>query len=321
MSEYSIIFSNVTKEYTMAKTMKDQFLSFFANGKNVPKFKALNDVNFKIKKGDVVGLIGLNGSGKSTAANLMIEATAPTVGSVDIYGHLELIAIGVGLNNELTGIENIRQKCFMMGMTRKEINEVMPDIIEFSELGEFIHQPLKKYSSGMRSRLGFSISIQTNPDILVVDEALSVGDKAFAAKSLKAIQGLTKSERTVVFVSHSNQQIKEFCNHVIWLDKGKVIADTDNVDEVLKAYDKYVVGFRKDKNTKPFYEEKATNVGKNESEIVLDADVIEYDESEYYDLSVKTKKPLMQRILLAGIYSLIVLLCFLLGVILGLIIF
>lgn len=266
---YSIIFSNVTKEYAMTKTMKDRLLVFLTKAKSVTRFKALDDVSFEIKKGEVVGLIGLNGSGKSTLANLMIEATAPTKGKVTVNGHLELIAIGVGLNGELTGIENIKQKCFMMGMSKKQIEKIIPDIIEFSELGEFIYQPIKKYSSGMKSRLGFAISIQADPDVLVVDEALSVGDRAFADKCLKVIQDLTKTEKTVIFVSHSNQQIKQFCDHVIWLDRGKVVADSDNLDSVLGAYDTYVTEKKKNKDAIPTYvEDKVVTLQETSSETV-----------------------------------------------------
>ncbi len=266
---YSIVFSNVTKEYAMTKTMKDRLLVFLTKAKSVTRFKALDDVSFEIKKGEVVGLIGLNGSGKSTLANLMIEATAPTKGKVTVNGHLELIAIGVGLNGELTGIENIKQKCFMMGMSKKQIEKIIPDIIEFSELGEFIYQPIKKYSSGMKSRLGFAISIQADPDVLVVDEALSVGDRAFADKCLKVIQGLTKTDKTVIFVSHSNQQIKQFCDHVIWLDRGKVVADSDNLDSVLGAYDTYVTEKKKNKDAIPTYvEDKVVALAESASETV-----------------------------------------------------
>jgi len=250
---YPIEFSQVTKEYVMAKTTKEKLFAFFTNSKKVPHYTALHEVSFKVRKGEVLGLIGLNGSGKSTIANLMIEATAPTRGNVFVQGHIELIAIGVGLSNELTGIENIYQKCYMMGMSKKQIADVLDDIISFAELGEFIHQPIKKYSSGMRSRLGFSISIQANPDILIVDEALSVGDKAFAAKCLQRIQNLIMTDKTVIFISHSNTQIKQFCNHVIWLDKGKIIADSSNLDAVLASYDDFVVQKKKNHNINPQY--------------------------------------------------------------------
>ena len=289
---YTIEFSKVTKEYAMVKTLKEKLLVFFTKAKKVSHFTALNNVSFKIKKGEVVGLIGLNGSGKSTIANLMIEATAPTTGNITVNGHIELIAIGVGLNNELTGMENIYQKCYMMGMSKKQILDVIDDIIEFSELGEFIHQPIKKYSSGMRSRLGFSISIQANPDILIIDEALSVGDKAFADKCLIRIRELILSDKTVIFVSHSNAQIKQFCDHVIWLDKGKVIADSDDLNGVLTAYDQFVQKKKKNIDAVPIYN------GKN----LLDT--IEYtvtDEKEDIDIVVtenisKEKNTLLQKI-------------------------
>ncbi|MGL5043162.1 MAG: ABC transporter ATP-binding protein [Culicoidibacterales bacterium] len=305
VKSYSILFSHVTKEYAMTKTMKDKVLVFLTKAKSVTRFKALDDVSFSIKKGEVVGLIGLNGSGKSTLANLMIEATAPTKGQVSVNGHLELIAIGVGLNGELTGIENIKQKCFMLGMSRKQIAKITPDIIAFSELGEFIYQPIKKYSSGMKSRLGFAISIQTDPDVLVVDEALSVGDRAFADKCLKVIQELIKTDKTVVFVSHSNAQIKQFCDHVIWLDRGKVIADSRNLDEVLVAYDKYVSEKKKNINAIPQYN---NNYAEQE----------QHDETiELRTVGAKNKKTKMQGTLKGLLLLLFCLLFFLIGYIIG----
>jgi len=240
MTIYPIEFAHVTKEYVMAKTVKEKMLATLLNSKKVPHYTALQGVSFKVRKGAVLGLIGLNGSGKSTIANLIIAATAPTKGAVHVNGHVELLAIGVGLSNELTGLENIYQKCYMMGMSKKQIVARIDDIISFAELGDFIYQPIKKYSSGMRARLGFSISIQANPDILIVDEALSVGDRAFAQKCLKRIEELIIMDKTAIFISHSNAQIKEFCNHVIWLDKGKIIADSSNLDDVLASYEAFV---------------------------------------------------------------------------------
>jgi len=252
---YPIEFSSVTKEYVMAKTLKERLLALFLNSKKVPRYTALESVSFKVRKGDVLGLIGLNGSGKSTIANLIIAATGATKGDVIVNGHVELIAIGVGLSGELTGLENIYQKCYMMGMSKKQIELVLDDIISFAELGDFIYQPIKKYSSGMRSRLGFSISIQANPDILIVDEALSVGDKAFAEKCLNRIQQLMASDKTVIFISHSNGQIKQFCNHVIWLDKGQIIADSSNLDAVIASYDDFVAEKKVNKDAIPSYVE------------------------------------------------------------------
>lgn len=307
-SAYSIEFSAVTKEYSMVKTLKDKLFVFFNRKSKVQQFKALDDVSFKIKKGEVVGLIGLNGSGKSTLANLMIGATGPTTGTIDVDGHIELIAIGVGLSAELTGIENIYQKCYMMGMSKKQIKKIIPDIIEFSELGEFIHQPIKKYSSGMRSRLGFSISIQANPDILIIDEALSVGDKAFAEKCLKRITELIKSDKTVVFVSHSNAQIKQFCDHVIWLDRGKVIADSHELQDVLVAYDKYVASKKKNNKAIPVYNPNAEK----------DADITEKDADTITNKRVKrTKLEVANTVLSTIIIMLIGLILFVIGFILS----
>src|SRR5699024_3391539 len=175
---------NVSKVYTLFDNSKEQLLSLFNKEKYGKEFKALDGVNFEAFEGEVIGFIGTNGSGKSTLSNIISGVIPETYGEVNVNGEVSIIAVAAGLNNELTGRENIELKCLMLGFSKQQISNLEPEIIEFSELGTFIDQPVKNYSSGMKSRLGFAISVNVNPDILVIDEALSVGDKAFSEKSL-----------------------------------------------------------------------------------------------------------------------------------------
>lgn len=230
-----IILKNVSKSYKLNKG----FLDKFKRNSSHKYFLALKKISINIKSGESIGLIGLNGSGKSTLSNLIAEVNRPTSGEIQINGESRLIAISAGLNQNLTGKENIRLKCLMHGLKEKEINIIFEQIAEFSELGEFLNQPIKSYSSGMRSRLGFSIAIHTKPDILIVDEALSVGDATFANKCLNKIRQFQKQGKTIIFVSHTSNQIKEMCDRIIWLHGGEVY-DEGFVDEILPKYESFI---------------------------------------------------------------------------------
>src|SRR5699024_10777281 len=175
----AIIAENVSKKYKLYSGQKERMLDLVTPKNYGDDFYALRDVNFEAEKGDVVGFVGINGSGKSTLSNIIAGIVPQTSGSVMTSGQVYLIAVSTGLKAELTGSDNIELKCLMLGFSKAEIRRLEPSIIEFSELGNFIDQPVKSYSSGMKSRLGFAISVNINPDILIIDEALSVGDKAF----------------------------------------------------------------------------------------------------------------------------------------------
>nr|WP_270323628.1 ABC transporter ATP-binding protein [Lactococcus petauri] len=196
-----------------------------------------------MKEGECIGVIGLNGAGKSTLSNIISEQIAPTTGQIDINGEVSIIAAGAGMQNNISGRENIRLKGLMLGMKNKEIKAKMQEIIDFSELGPFIDQPVKTYSSGMRAKLGFSIMVHQDPDIMIIDEGLSVGDKTFVDKAQKKMFEFRDKGKTILLVSHDMRTIKEWCDRVIWLNHGEVKA-YGRTDEVLPEYEKFVNWFK-----------------------------------------------------------------------------
>lgn len=240
--EYAIIANGVSKVYKMYKNSNEKLKDFLFSKSYGKEFYALRDLSFKVEKGDIVGLVGLNGSGKSTLAEILGGITVPTEGSIIINGTPAVIAISAGLNNQLTGIENIELKGLMIGMTIDQINQLKEKIIEFADIGEHMYQPVKTYSSGMRARLGFSISVNISPDILIIDEALSVGDPTFTQKCLDKMYEFRDSGRTIFFVSHSLEQMKQFCKKVIWLEYGRMKA-YGAVQDIIPEYYKFVVAF------------------------------------------------------------------------------
>ncbi|HJE19074.1 ABC transporter ATP-binding protein [Aliicoccus persicus] len=242
---YKVKVENVSKVYDLNRKRKDRLLSLLSFGlysKERPYY-ALRNISFEVEEGDSVGIVGLNGSGKTTLSDLLGEVTQPTTGNITIRGKSSLIAINAGLNQELTGEENIRMKCLMYGMSEAEIDEKFDQIVEFSELEEFIDQPIKTYSSGMKSRLGFAISAHSDPDVLIVDEALSVGDDTFASKSGEMIKEFQAKGKTIFFVSHSAKQVGKMCNKAIWLHYGEMVkfgACVPVANEYARFVDKYV---------------------------------------------------------------------------------
>lgn len=237
-NEYAVEFKNVSKLYDLNR----------ADNSKVAKFYALKDISFKVGQGDVVGVLGTNGSGKSTLAKILAGLTEASEGEVKINGEAALIAIKSGLKKQLTGIENIQLKGALLGLSKKTIQDSVEIIKEFSELEDFIYQPVKVYSSGMKSRLGFSISINMEPDILIIDEALSVGDSSFNEKCFNKIRELQQKGKTIFFVSHSVSELKKYCNKGIWIEGGMLVS-TGSIEDVCQEYTSYIENYKL-KNTK-----------------------------------------------------------------------
>jgi ABC-type polysaccharide/polyol phosphate transport system ATPase subunit len=199
-------------------------------------FWALRDVSFAIAPGEILGVIGKNGAGKSTLLEVIAEVIGPDEGTIQVAGRRPtLLTIGAGFERELTGRENIRLNAAYLGFSRKAIDELIEPIEDFSELGQFLDQPLKTYSTGMRARLGFSIAVHTDPDILLLDEVLSVGDADFQEKSRQRLAEMMQRSRAMVMVSHAPGFIEEICSKVLWLEKGHV-RDFGDPDSLITEY-------------------------------------------------------------------------------------
>lgn len=227
MSEVAVKVNNVSMKYKIMggkiNSLKQYFINVVNRKVSYEEFAALQNVSFEIAKGEVFGVVGLNGAGKSTLLKIIAGILKPTSGTVERNGSLvPLIELGGGFNGELSGIENIYLNGMLLGYSKKFIKEKIDEIVEFSELGKFIHVPIKNYSSGMKARLGFSIATLVKPEILIVDEVLAVGDHKFKEKSEAKMKSLMDSGTTVLFVSHSIEQMKNMCDRILWLEHGTV---------------------------------------------------------------------------------------------------
>lgn len=230
---------NVTKKYKLYSGSNEKLLDILLPKSFGEDFYALQNVSFEAEKGDVIGLVGINGSGKSTLSNIIAGVIPPTSGTIEVNGKASLIAVNAGLNPQLTGRENIELKCLMLGFSKSEIQELEPNIIEFADIGPFIDQPVKAYSSGMRSRLGFAISVNIDPDILVIDEALSVGDQTFVQKCFEKMNAFKEKGKTIFFISHAINQMNRFCEKALWLEFGEVKA-YGLIKEVMPQYVRFL---------------------------------------------------------------------------------
>ena len=237
-NDKAIIVDNVTKKFKVyfdkPNTLKERLVFWKTN--KAEERVVLENINLEIKKGETVALIGVNGSGKSTLLKLMTKIIYPNKGKIITYGKLtSLLELGAGFHDDFTGRENIYFNASIFGLTRKEIDARIDDIIEFSELGNFIDNPVRTYSSGMYMRLAFSVAINVEADILLIDEILAVGDQHFQDKCFNKLEELKNSNKTIVIVSHSLGSIEKLCDRAIWINKGHVQLDGKS-KEVIKQY-------------------------------------------------------------------------------------
>lgn len=236
-----LMVDNVSMKFNLMEkkvdNLKEYFIKLVKNELRYQEFWALKNISFTLNQGDRLGILGLNGAGKSTLLKIIAGVLKATEGSVTTKGKIvPLLELGAGFDQQYTGAENIFLYGAVLGYSKEFIKEKYNEIIEFSELGEFINVPVKNYSSGMKARLGFSIATVVEPEILILDEVLSVGDAKFRKKSEKRIKSMFDSGVTVLFVSHSLEQVKRLCNRAIILEKGQLIAD-DEIEKVGMIYE------------------------------------------------------------------------------------
>ena len=237
MAEPIITFKNVSKTYILYKNEQARFKALFFKPKNPKTNKALNNVSFEINRGESVGIVGDNGAGKSTLLKMITGVAFPDEGEIIVNGKVAaLLELTAGFSMEMTGRENIYLKGYILGLEDDYIKTIEENIIEFAELGDYIDQPVRTYSSGMKMRLGFAINVNIEPDVLVVDEALAVGDASFKKKCKNKIKEIISAGTTVLYVSHSAASVKEICPRSIFLKKGTIIFDGPT-EETLKVYE------------------------------------------------------------------------------------
>lgn len=239
--EIAIDVKNLEISYRCLKSFSIRKSLFQLKKSKVEVYEAVRDVSFQVPKGEIMGMVGRNGSGKSTMLRAMAGIIAPDSGTIDLHGHnVSLMSIGVGFQKKLSGRENILLSGMLLGFSEKQVRDKMDEIIKFAELGRFIDMPVKTYSSGMYSKLAFSITAVLESDIMLIDEVLSVGDAKFKKKSYRKMKELISNKnRTVVIVSHSSDTLRKLCTSLMWLHNGK-IRMLGKTDEVLDAYEKFM---------------------------------------------------------------------------------
>jgi ABC-2 type transport system ATP-binding protein len=238
MSEAAVIVDDVSKKFRLYKEKNDSLKTAFMRGRRSvhEDFWALKDVSFEVPEGSTFGLVGRNGSGKSTLLKCLAKILYPNSGSISSRGKVaSLLEVGSGFHPELSGRENVYLNGSILGMSRKDVDKKFDEIVDFSGVRKFIDQPVKNYSSGMYVRLGFSVAINVDPDVLVVDEILAVGDAAFQAKCKEKFAEFRRAGKTVILVTHSMGNIRDMCDHAAWLDNGSLVQVGD-AQSVIKAY-------------------------------------------------------------------------------------
>lgn len=288
MNDLAIKLENVSKYYKLYNSPKDRLkesLSPFRKHYH-KEFYALKDINLEVKKGEILGIIGKNGSGKSTLLKLISKVLSPNSGSVYVNGTISaLLELGAGFNPEFTGIENVYFYGTLLGLTADEMEERIGGILAFADIGDFIHQPLKTYSSGMKARLGFAVATEVNPDILIVDEVLAVGDAIFQRKCYAKMETLIKDGKTVLLVSHSRNNIASLCSRAIFLHNGRCAYEGDT-NKAIREYEAYINSLNRYGNS---VHEKKENI----NETVLCSVDATNENPDNYDLSIEPEPELI----------------------------
>lgn len=287
MSDNIINIKDLNKQYKLYNNPKDRVKEVFGIGNKQyhTKFEALKDITFDVMRGETVGIIGRNGAGKSTLLKIITGVLTPTSGDVNINGKISaLLELGAGFNQEYTGLQNIFLNGRMMGYSKREMDKKVDLIIEFAEIGEFIHQPVKTYSSGMFARLAFAVAINVEPDILIVDEALSVGDLFFQNKCFRKFDELKEKGITILFVSHDIASVRQMCSRVLWLETGKqkLFCDSDT------ACDQYMDEKRINMNSN-IIDNQETNITSIKSKLCGD-NIYTFPRISYRENNLKTEE-------------------------------
>lgn len=255
---YAIKINNISKTYRIYQKPFKRVVDLIFNKKHYTEYNALDKINVEIPKGEAVGVLGKNGAGKSTLLKIITGVVKPTSGYVDIKGKISaILELNSGFDQELTGYENIYVKGAILGYKKEEMDKKIDEIVDFADIGDYINQPVRTYSSGMKARLGFAISVNVDPDVLIVDEALSVGDDIFKTKCLRKMSEFRRQGKTIFFVSHSLYTVGSFCTKCMWIKDGKLV-DYGPTKEVMTKYE----NFLKEEKAKDKKKKKAE--GKNE---------------------------------------------------------
>lgn len=280
MSDYAIQVKNVSKIYKLYNRPSDRLVDTFGlpGRKKFKEHRALSNVSFEVKKGETLGIIGTNGSGKSTILKIITGVLNPSEGEVVIDGRISaLLELGAGFNMEYTGVQNVYLNGMMMGFSNEEIDAKLQNILDFADIGDFVNQPVKTYSSGMFVRLAFAVAINIDPEILIVDEALSVGDVFFQAKCYKKFDEFKKQGKTILFVSHDLGSVVKYCDRVVLLNKGDKL-DEGTPKDMVSLYKRVLLGQTKESQEKMLAKVSKQNTDRNlwKNHYVLNKDVDEY---------------------------------------------
>ena len=281
--DIAVNIKNVSKLYKIYKKSWYRILNAFKKVK-YKEFYALKNLSVIIPKGEAIGILGTNGSGKSTLLKMITGVAKPSEGEIDVHGRIAaMLELTSGFDRELTGYENIFLKATTLGISESEMKSKLDDIAAFADIGDYLYQPVRTYSSGMKSRLGFAINVNVNPDILIVDEVLAVGDDTFKLKCLSKMEEFRKLGKTILFVSHSLFTIKGFCTKAMWIKDGELIVKGDTAT-VVKIYENYLKEIRRLKKIRTEEEKK------NEEEILSKSDILEIQNFKFLDPNISTKR-------------------------------